>query len=339
MLDKTTDPKSPKAPRVSVVIPAYNAAKCIGRAIASLQTQTEQDFEVIVVNDCSKDDTAQVLAALAAEDPRVRVLHHEKNGGPSVARNTGFAAARGDWIAILDADDSYAPHRLETLLEAAERHGLDMVADDIVYYDAVADMEVGIGGLDAGGGEFRRVDFADYLRASMFRPSLSSFGARDILQYALLKFTFRRAFVAEHGLAYPVALRDNEDFFFYAECIIAGARAGVLSRPGYVYTQRVGKVSKQNSGLTQTRVDRLQVVAAVDTLIARHGAALAPRDLRLLRRRRAQALGLRANEAALDKVRRRQIPHALLELAGEPASWGFLAHKVLRRVRSLAASR
>ena len=122
-------------PRVSVVIPAFNASGCIERAISSVQAQTEQNFEIIIVNDCSTDDTATIVAALKAKDSRIRLVNLDRNGGPSVARNRGFAEARGRWIAILDADDTYRPDRLAVLAGRAEAQDLDFVADNIDLFD------------------------------------------------------------------------------------------------------------------------------------------------------------------------------------------------------------
>lgn len=321
-------------PRVSVVIPAYNATGCIGRAIASVQAQTEQDFEIIVVNDCSTDDTVAVVSGLAAKDRRIRLVSQEKNGGPSRARNRGFAEARGVWLAILDADDAYKPNRLERLLQLAETQSLDMIADDITYYDSEANVEFGDQRLDPG---FNRLDLAGFLRASMFRPPLHDFSGRDVFQYALLKFVFRRSFIIAGKLAYPETLRDSEDFFFYTECLLAGARAGLSSEPGYVYTQRMGKISKRQSALTRTRVDRMQVVTGVDLLVSKHAQRLSPAHTRLLHERRAQAIGLNAHERARDLVHQKQVGRALLQLAKTRPAWAFSVHLLLRRRKSWLA--
>ena len=97
---------------VSVVIPAYNAAEFLAEAIASALAQTHTDLELIVVDDGSTDDTLAVAQAALADDPRGRILSFP-NGGPAVARNRGLAAARGELLAMLDADDRWLPHKLE----------------------------------------------------------------------------------------------------------------------------------------------------------------------------------------------------------------------------------
>src|SRR5580704_14696906 len=106
--------------RASIVIPAYNASRSIERAIASVQAQTERNIEIIVVDDCSNDATAEIVLNVAARDSRVRLVKLARNGGPSVARNRGIAEARGVWFAVLDADDAYKPERIQRLVAFGE---------------------------------------------------------------------------------------------------------------------------------------------------------------------------------------------------------------------------
>jgi glycosyltransferase involved in cell wall biosynthesis len=102
------------APLVSVVIPAYNAERTIRATLVSVLNQTMSDFEVIVVDDGSHDETKSV--ALSLGNDRVRVLS-QPNAGHAAARNTGIADARGDYIAVVDADDLWLPHKLERQLD------------------------------------------------------------------------------------------------------------------------------------------------------------------------------------------------------------------------------
>jgi GT2 family glycosyltransferase len=117
-------------PHVSVVIPAWNAAGFIARAVDSVRAQSFADFEIVVVDDGSPDsrDLQHVLARYAS-DPRVRCLRQE-NGGPSAARNAGISAARTDRIAFLDADDWWEPAYLTRQLDLLDR------GFDLVYCDA-----------------------------------------------------------------------------------------------------------------------------------------------------------------------------------------------------------
>lgn len=102
-------------PVISVIMPAYKARETIAASVNSLQAQTLQNWELIIVDDGSPDDTAEIALRLAENDPRISVLRR-KNSGPSIARNRGVEIARADLIAFLDADDFWAPERLLGML-------------------------------------------------------------------------------------------------------------------------------------------------------------------------------------------------------------------------------
>ena len=107
-------------PVVSVVMAAYNGAALIGETLDSLWAQSFGDFEVVVVDDCSTDDTLEVLRA--CRDPRLRVIAAEVNAGPVRTRNRAFAAARGRYIAGLDQDDICLPHRFQRQVAYLDAH-------------------------------------------------------------------------------------------------------------------------------------------------------------------------------------------------------------------------
>jgi glycosyltransferase involved in cell wall biosynthesis len=107
------------SPKISVILPTYNRRHLLPRTIASVMAQDETDFELIIVDDCSRDDTTVYLASLA--DPRIRVLRPTSNQGPGGARNVGLEAARADIVALLDDDDQYLEHRLAAPLAVFAR--------------------------------------------------------------------------------------------------------------------------------------------------------------------------------------------------------------------------
>lgn len=101
---------------ISVIIPTYNRANLIPRAIASVREQSYQDLEIIVVDDASEDDTARVIQQI--HDYRIKYIRHQTNYGGSEARNTGIKNARGKYIAFLDSDDVWLPDKLSSQLAA-----------------------------------------------------------------------------------------------------------------------------------------------------------------------------------------------------------------------------
>jgi glycosyltransferase involved in cell wall biosynthesis len=103
---------SSRTPRISVIVPAYNAFRFVGRALESILTQTMTDFELVVIDDGSTDGTGAIIDAYAARDPRMRV-EHQANAGRPKALNRAIALARGNYIARMDADDIALPDRLQ----------------------------------------------------------------------------------------------------------------------------------------------------------------------------------------------------------------------------------
>jgi glycosyltransferase involved in cell wall biosynthesis len=121
--------------RVSVVIPTYNRANYLGKAIQSVLDQTFQDFEIIVVDDGSKDNTREVVGSF--KDTRIRYIYQD-NGGVSAARNTAIKASEAVYIAFLDSDDLYLPQNLEIKVKLLDSHpDIGMVCSDIYLFDNI----------------------------------------------------------------------------------------------------------------------------------------------------------------------------------------------------------
>ncbi len=245
-------------PEISFVVAAHDAAPWIEAALASALAQTGVTVEVVVIDDGSRDDTAARVAALAQRDPRVHLLRRPVAGGPSAARNAGLAAARGDWIAILDADDLVAPERSQRLLALAEQSGCAMVADNVERF-LDAEPEVAWPLLPLGD-EPARVDLAGYLRRNRITGGDGNLG--------YLKPMVRRRFIEAYGLRYDERLRIGEDFNFGLRCLALGTDLAILPRSLYRYRMLAGSLSR---GLSE---------GDVATMLAAHAEALerAPRS-------------------------------------------------------------
>lgn len=242
------------APTVSVIIPAYNAAKFLARAVHSALEQSFRVLEIIIVDDGSTDDTIEVAREIGRGDSRVKLIELGQNTGPSNARNTGFASAKGDWIAVLDADDAYLPERLEHLLSIGD--GADIVADNLLPYDAAKNI---IGKLASerteGWNGIDLITFAD--------------ARKDHDDFGLFKPMFRRHFLEEQGLRYREDVRHGEDFLLVFEALALGAVYRLSWRPGYLYTTR-------NSGWSRTRVDYAGMSKQIEALAGDGGLNLQP---------------------------------------------------------------
>lgn len=127
-------------PKASFVIPAYNADSFLRETLDSCLDQTEDDIEVIVVNDGSDDGTEELLRHYSKRDPRVIPVHLIKNVGRSEARNIGNKKAKGDFICVLDADDKAVRDRVKRTLECFKKHNSDLVYGGYVTIDTFSNM-------------------------------------------------------------------------------------------------------------------------------------------------------------------------------------------------------
>ena len=108
-------------PKISVIVPIYNAEKYLERCVKSLIAQTFHDIEILLIDDGSTDASSILCARLKKEDSRIRILH-KPNGGLSSARNAGLLAASGAFIGFVDADDTVSPTFFETLFQKIEQY-------------------------------------------------------------------------------------------------------------------------------------------------------------------------------------------------------------------------
>jgi glycosyltransferase involved in cell wall biosynthesis len=106
-------------PLVSIVLPTFDRMRCLPTAVLSIQSQTMADWELIVVDDGSTDGTDDWIRGLS--EPRLRYVRHDHRGNIAAARNIGLDAARGTWIAFLDSDDRWRPHKLVLQMERLAR--------------------------------------------------------------------------------------------------------------------------------------------------------------------------------------------------------------------------
>ncbi|WP_081208121.1 glycosyltransferase family 2 protein [Salegentibacter sediminis] len=102
---------------VSVIMPAYNAERFIEASIKSVQEQTYSHWELLVIDDASADNTSVIIQEFAIADQRIKLIQNKENQGPGISRNKGISAANGKYIAFLDADDLWKPHKLSTQLD------------------------------------------------------------------------------------------------------------------------------------------------------------------------------------------------------------------------------
>lgn len=219
-------------PDFSIVITAYNIESYIERAIRSALAQRDVSIEVIFIDDCSTDNTYAIASAI--QDNRLSCHRLEHNSGPSVARNTGFAKALGEWVSVLDGDDEYQPDRLANCLKCARTTGADIIVDNITARREIDGVTFVM---------FDQSDFAKkrILDLATFIEKNSSFFGTYTLGY--LKPIFSTAFLRDKKITYDPAIHIGEDYMIMAEALASGAVCGIEPSAGYLYTIRAGSIS------------------------------------------------------------------------------------------------
>ena len=320
---------------ISFLMAAHNAAPWIETAIRSALDQAGVAVEVLVVDDGSTDGTASVLARLAAADPRIRPIpldaaHTHAPRGPSAARNAALAAARGRWVAILDADDLIVPDRSRTLLDLAAATDADLIADNPIPFTGAFDPG-GAGMLDRGREPYLfTVELAQYLTCNrMLTPGV---------KLGYLKPMLRADVVRRHGLRYVDTVRVGEDFLFCVAALAEGARFVVSSYAGYGYRRGPASLSHRL---------RLADIEHLDAAFAAYaeGGALAGH--------RARSAGIRqASRAYRDSLATAQVIARVVEAAQggrwlrgaalaltRPRAWRFLTSSLMAAAGKRAGRR
>lgn len=315
--------------RISVIIPAYNAADCIERAVRSALDQTLPPYEIIVVDDASTDRTRLIVEEIAAREPRVRLLALAANGGPSAARNAGLDHVTGEWVAILDADDTMKPRRFEAMLAVAQKDGLDMVADniDLLDYHAGRTLERAFGWLES---EQAALTTELYLERDVTGQDYG---------LGLIKPVFRKAFLDGHGLRYPVKYRHGEDSYFYTVALILGAKAVLLREAYYIYIPAIGPFSGKRSSYSRTRLDYLKKAESCLDIIGLYKERMSEKSLALMRYRHDRILDFHENHMARADIREKKFISAFGRIVRRPAIALPLGRALLDKVLQRGAAK
>jgi len=265
-------------PRLSVVVPAYNAADTLGRCLDSLLAQEVREAEVLVVDDGSADGTLSLAEAYAARDPRVRVFHFPQNRGVSEARNHALARARGAHIGFCDADDWVEPGMYAALLRAAEGCGAQVAFCAVIKELPSGPLEVPLPWpdgtvLDAGA---IRGDLVPRMVALDF----------DGEEQPLSGYTPRNLFVREvlEHARFRADIRYAEDLLFIVEALLRARRAAVVAAPLYHYRFHAGSTTQRYS--PHVPASQYASQAALAALFAEHGLGDALADRMAIRARR-----------------------------------------------------
>ena len=215
---------------VSVIVPIYKIPEYLSCCIDSILAQTYPDFELILVDDGSPDDCGRICDDYAKRDNRIKVVH-KVNGGLTSARNAGLEVAKGEWIMHVDGDDWIEPDMIESLIEAAQITGADMVIGDFVKY-----------GPSAGYNKL---------------PTWSSDKKKSMTNYIAYVMTTiwgsiaKRSLYADHSLKSPDGISYCEDFHLIVRLCHFANKIVNVHRPFYHYRYRPTSIMSNMNGKTE----------------------------------------------------------------------------------------
>lgn len=196
-------------PKVSIVVPVYNAVPFLSFCIDSILNQTMADLEIILVDDGSTDDSPVLCDEYAAKDSRI-VCIHQKNAGAAAARNAGLSVATGEFIAFVDSDDWIDSDMYETMAGAAQERNCDLVICDCQKeYGHISQLYTH----ELPGGYYDRSTMISEYFPRLLMPDTMEYPV-TISNWLLL---IRRELIVKHQLSFPTGIRFSEDLLFGAE--------------------------------------------------------------------------------------------------------------------------
>ncbi len=296
---------------VSVIIAAWKAANVIEHALASALASANLTVEVIVVDDASPDATFEIASQLAATDRRIVVDRLATNSGPSAARNRAIELARGEFIAVLDADDTMKPGRLTALVAAMRAASADVALDNMIDVDEAGRplsdkpfLKSDVFARD------REIDLATW--AWFNQPT----GGTDSAGY--LKPVIRRATLQTSGISYDNGLRNSEDYYLLAHLLASGARMIYRAEPGYLYTR-----SPNSTSYRLKPVNTRSILDAEIRFQSRFKGRFSETETKALARRTRTLRNLDQFVGTVEAIKTRRIGAALGLLASDLRATAF----------------
>ena len=214
--------------KISIIVPVYNVDRYLKRCVDSLLKQTYENIEIILVNDCSPDNSAQIISEYEMSDSRVKGITQPQNMGVSAARNRGLEEASGEWIAFCDGDDWYLTEFCEEMLNSAKENGSDFVICD---YQLVSD-----------NGPSVTANTLAPIKNNLSRENLIACGPIYSCTHLVKKELFQKS-----GVKYPLGIGHSEELPVFPVLAKYAEKASIVDKPLYCYYQRSNEVSASNS--------------------------------------------------------------------------------------------
>lgn len=217
--------------KVSVIIPNYNTALYIERTVKSLVNQTHKNVEIIIVDDCSKDNSAEVCSKIAESSPNIKLILKKKNEGQTLARNDGLSVATGDWIVFLDSDDILKEDVLESYLKIALEYNPDII---FAGYETINTNKVNKKYFaDIDEGLYSSKEFGTFFFNKIPMNVLTCIGAK----------MYNASFLKERKTPTSAEIKTNYDMAFVIDALICADNVYYINKVNYTYLLRENSIT------------------------------------------------------------------------------------------------
>ncbi len=311
---------------VSIVMPLYNCEKTVEKAICSALSQTVSNIEIIVVDDCSKDQSAAVVERIAAKDGRVKLIKLPENLGVGGARKKALENVSGEFMTLLDADDWYLPDRIEHLLQAAKNLNADIVCDNLYLFDHALGRIVGK---------------TEYGWKNKIRP----LGGREVfdLDNAFCRHhlgttqpIIRTSFIRKNNITYDTTYRCGEDFLFLSELILSGAKSYIIPYTGYVYIHRISPSARTVAPNSTADHGYEGILKSCDHLLEKYGNKMTKVERDALKKRKNSIIYWTIyNYDFLPSIHRKDYRKIFTLIRKYPFLWAIKFYTVRNRIQNL----
>ncbi|MGG4383393.1 glycosyltransferase family 2 protein [Priestia megaterium] len=251
--------------KFSIIVPTYNVEAYIEKCITSVLSQSNSDFELLLVDDCSSDTTVSIINSYS--DKRIKLFQNSSNKGPSHSRNIGIENACGEYITFLDGDDWWEHNRLDMLWNyIGSKESLDLVWDDLFFIEdnSLKPWTTFTKQKKINWNMPKKVDITTFIKIDL----------------GLLKPTIKREFITNNKVKFNETVRYGEDFLFFLEMLLKGAEAFFYPKPLYYYR------SRPNSLVTQKGDSLTQMIEETNNLIKCNHKKLDPIIIKALKQRK-----------------------------------------------------
>ncbi len=213
--------------KVSIIIPVYNTEQYIEKCILSALNQTYRNAEIICVNDCSTDNSLDIIEKYARADKRIKIINLKQNKGVSYARNTGINSATGDYIIFIDSDDWIDTDMLSVGLNKIESDGSDILCFGFNIHDNGAILQINV---------------------NPELENITSLEPKDVKNYLDLSTSkiYRTDFIKNNKIKFPNGIVVSEDGIFNLMCLYKNAKFSLINRNDYNILIRTGSATNAN---------------------------------------------------------------------------------------------